>query len=84
LKLGLSLSLCIKDIIEGREVLEPDTVLVTGTKARTESEWNYLLQQYSILYWKADAEKAIEIVNKLKAEGRIVQQRLEERRWVSI
>jgi (2Fe-2S) ferredoxin len=64
--------------------LEPDTVLVTGTKARTESEWNYLLQQYSILYWKADAEKAIEIVNKLKAEGRIVQQRLEERRWVSI
>lgn len=84
MKLGLSLSLCIKDIIEGREVLEPDTVLVTGTKARTESEWNYLLQQYSILYWKADAEKAIEIVNKLKAEGRIVQQRLEERRWVSI
>ncbi len=49
--IGLSLSLCIKDVIDGVMPVEAIDRLITGTCAPTEEIWAELLEQYSQYYW---------------------------------
>lgn len=86
MRIGLSLSLCIQDIIEGRETEWPD-VIVSRAKADTLVKWEYLVEQYCILYWHNNPNRAREIANSLYYEGRIVQPRtlnIDKERWVDI
>lgn len=75
---GLSLSLCIKDIMAGK-VLESDvTKIITGTSARTEADWDRLCADYRRVYWRPfEGNAVVALVRRLRAQGKIVQPRLD-------
>lgn len=72
---GLSLSFCIKDIINGKVDVKNVKEIVTGTCCRTEEDWNKVLDHYIDFYWQADSVRAIDIFSLLKRFGRIDQPR---------
>jgi len=74
--IGLSLSLCIKDIIEGRAEVEAVERIITGTMAVSERDWESVLRIYCEAYWKRDPALARALVARLLAEGKITQPRL--------
>ena len=74
--IGLSLSLCISDIINGR-VSEADVVSIeSGTKAENDYQWAQLVDQYCKHYWHNDPDRARRLVSRFRAEDRIYQPRL--------
>ncbi len=75
--IGLSLSLCIKDIMSGK-VAEADVEkIISGTCCRTENDWEVLCTAYKELYWSAwDAATVVELLKRFRAQGKIVQPRL--------
>jgi len=76
MKIGLSLSMCIKDIIKG-VVRETDVAaLVTNTCARCHTDWLGLYHQYAASYWSANSKKAFLIVDRLREQEKIVQPRI--------
>ena len=75
MKIGLSLSLCIKDIIEGRVNQRDVAVIVAGTHAETDAQWASLIRSYQADTWQADPAKAAETVYMLRERGQIVQPR---------
>lgn len=48
MKIGLSLSMCVKDILEGNVALEDVSKIITGTAFLTMEE---AIKQYSLLIW---------------------------------
>lgn len=66
-KIGFSLGMCIKDIIEGRVTEMPVAIIL-----ERESTSAKALKERCRLYWGADPELAMDIVNKLLSEGRII------------
>ena len=87
--IGLSLSMCIKDIMSGNktriigraqpeQVMESDvTKIITNTCCRTEADWTRLLDGYRQIYWRPfEAAAVIELVQRLRAQGKIEQPRL--------
>ena len=85
--IGLSLSFCIQDVIEGRMPVEAIDSLITGTMAETVEEWQELLDRYCAVYWRKDPVRARRIVTALRALGKIDQPRTrgaappDHRRW---
>jgi hypothetical protein len=74
--IGLSLSLCIQDVIEGRVKYEQVERLVTGTKALTPAHFAGVLDSYAGSYWRKNPALAINLAWRLWAEGKIEQPRL--------
>lgn len=73
---GLSLSLCIRDILEGK-VCESQVVRITaGTCARTPEDWGTLVAGYCKTYWRKEPGRASLILGRLLEAGRIAQPRL--------
>lgn len=73
---GLSLSFCIQDILAGR-VDESDVIRIqTGTTVETDHDWEQLIHDYQVTYWRNDAAEASAIVQRLRAAGKITQPRL--------
>jgi hypothetical protein len=75
--IGLSLSLCVAEILEGKVKLEDVSALRTNTRAASEMDWAYLTSHYCLAYWRRDPERALRIVRMLREAGRIQQPRLE-------
>lgn len=73
---GLSLSHCIKDIIEGKVLIDNIARIVSGTAARDEEEWTKLVDNYCRDVWHKDPIWARAAVTLLRREGRIEQMRL--------
>lgn len=73
--IGLSLSLCIRDIIAGKVREEDVKQITTGTCARTPCEWDALLARYAIHYWRKDPKRGIEIANRFLHKDKIYQPR---------
>ena len=73
---GLSLSLVISDILDGR--LPPERVvgIISSTRAENEEEFEELLSQYCNTYWMNNPEYAKTIAMELYKKGKIVQPRL--------
>lgn len=81
MKIGLSLSMCVKDIINGI-VDENDVVaIISMTKLRNEIQWDKTLSDYCETYWKSNPEMAVNIVRNLlrrnNGVGCIIQPRLD-------
>lgn len=74
--LGLSLSFCIADILNGRIQEEEVICIIAGTRAQTEAEWDRLIGNYEEFYWRKDPLKAEAIVRRLRKQGRIHQPRI--------
>ncbi len=75
MKIGLSLSFCIKDIIEGRVPLSDVLRIEAGTCA-TPERWPELMDEYAKVYWTKDPERAKRIATNLYRYGMIDQPRL--------
>lgn len=75
MKIGLSLSFCVQDILDGKVAEQDVLCIVSGTKAATQEDWAKLLQGYEI-YWHKNVGEAYNIAVRLRESGRIVQPRL--------
>jgi len=81
---GLSLSLCVKDIMTGKVSEWDVSKIITGTAAETEADWTKLLASYRLTYWnRFDADAAIELVQRFRALGKIEQPRLVNPHYVN-
>ncbi len=74
---GLSLSLCIKDIIDGVVKEDQVEIIIARTMVRNSDEWHSIVYQYQSTYWKKDPIKAYNIFHRLLAADKISQPRLE-------
>jgi len=73
--IGLSVSLCVRDIAEGKVSINDVEKIIGGTNAQTPEDIDYLIESYKMIYWRSS--KAEEICRKLFAEGKIEQPRTE-------
>lgn len=75
MKRGLSLSLCIRDMIEGR--VDPDEVaeIRAGTFIDSQESLEGVIAGYQQYFWKHDPERARELVLEFFNEGLIDQPR---------
>lgn len=62
---GLSLLLCIKDMIYGRVNKNDVVCIISGTCAKTEDDWTQIFKQYASLYWYDHVQQAEEIFREL-------------------
>lgn len=75
--IGLSVSMCIRDIIQGRVRLE-DVVEIRGaTSVRSPDRWDRVIKSYQQSYWTSDPERAATICRQLLTEGKIKQPRVD-------
>lgn len=76
---GLSMSMCIKDVIEGRVNEEQIDFLITGTKFATRKMLETHLEgegpTYTNTYWRKDPERGKALALKLWDEDKIVELR---------
>lgn len=79
--IGLSLSLCVAEILNDRVRLEDVQLIRTNTLARDEAEWDYVIGSYCHSYWRRDPARAREIVRILRETNRIEQPRLTGDPW---
>ena len=84
MKVGLSLSFCIGDMIRG--LVDPAEVrkIVAATKASTPEGWDKVIADYRETYWYADPARGEALVRQFLAEGKIEQPRLEGRGYANI
>lgn len=73
---GLSLSLCVLDIVEGRVAINDVETIVAGVRASNDHEWRALLAGYCQSYWHDCQDMAIYYANTLRDSGRLEQPRL--------
>jgi hypothetical protein len=73
---GLSLSACVRDIIEGRVNEIECGLIVAGTRFRNDEELEQVLNVYASSSWHSNPEEGIRVANRLIKAGKIVQPRL--------
>jgi len=83
-KIGLSLSRCIKDIIEGKVDEKDVEKIIARTAANNEEEWFSLIGRYKQKYWSNNPEEAEAIFHRFMKAGKITQPRLESGKYPDI
>ena len=74
--IGLSVSLCIRDIANGKVNIEDIDQIIGGTACRTPEDWACLIDQYYKTYWYGIEGLAVGILAILIRDGKIYQPRL--------
>jgi len=74
--IGISLSQCVMDIMNGRVQLEDVAMVKTSTLLDSSESWERMIFTYRRYYWSADPDKGEAIARELKASDRIDQPRL--------
>lgn len=74
MKIGLSLSFCVQDIVKGKVRLDEVLCIITGTKATTEAEREAVLTDYCRTYWRGHEESALAVMKELAP--RLIQPRI--------
>ena len=69
--IGLSLSLCVKDIVENKVNINEVEKIIVNIDIYDKAKWNDLLIMYCNYCWDNYDEQAIEICNILKSDNRI-------------
>ena len=75
MKIGLSLSLCIEDIINGKVEEDEVICIIAGTAIHTEEDFEYVLKNCMKNYWNNDYY-AESLMKKFWKKGLIIQHRL--------
>lgn len=75
--IGLSLSLCVSDIIDGLVELPEVRLIITGTKACTPEDIEEVITQYGRDYWKRwdGSDRGMNIARQLLNQGKVFQPR---------
>lgn len=76
--IGLSVSLCILDIVDGTVPLDQVEKIVAGTKCPDAETWNSLILRYRESHWREKADECERVLRQLLAAGKIEQPRLTE------
>ncbi len=71
MKIGFSLSLCIRDIATGKVDIKDVHHIVTGCAPGDVEDVDRLLDQYTYSYWKLCARRAQEVFRQLDRERKI-------------
>lgn len=89
--IGLSLSFCVKDIIDGKAQLADVSKIISGTSCRTPEDWEQCLDRYRQVYWRHNPDLGESTARQLLDAGKVVQSKLVDGRvplifsghWVS-
>ena len=75
MKIGLSFSQCVKEVLEGKVPVSEVLAIVAGTKMETEAQWESVIERYSNSYWRYFSDPMIKsVVDTLRP--RIIQSRM--------
>ena len=77
--IGLSLSLCIKDLISRKKQLSDVEMIITRTACENEEDWKSLIAEYKELHWQENPGMAERLVRLLIAKRKIQQPRLQKK-----
>jgi hypothetical protein len=88
MKIGLSLSMCVKDILEGNVALEDVSKIITGTKFSTMED---AIKEYSKLIWyRYPQQDVVRVVTALwpvvyqpRLEGKDIPKHNSSNYWVT-
>ncbi len=75
--IGLSVSFCIRDIVNGTVPLANVEKIIGSIAVRTELEVADLIKSYCQVYWRECSQEAEKVFRQLLAEGKIEQPRLD-------
>ncbi len=73
---GLSVSLCIKDIIDGKVEANNVEYIVGSTKGETAEDWKQIASTYARTYWKKKPEVGIALLEGFLWQNKIEQPRV--------
>jgi hypothetical protein len=74
---GLSLSLCIRDIVDGLVPLNQVDKIIAATKAPTPEVWDKVIASYKKTYWSEKPEECEQLARQFIAAGKVEQPRLQ-------
>lgn len=75
--IGLSLSFCIADIINGRVNRDDVLYIIAGTRIRNVDEFNRVLDTYADCYWSNLPQLARSIATDFYNQGLLLQPRIQ-------
>ena len=73
---GLSLSQCVADIINGSVNYDDVERISSRTRIENEYDLNHVIQKYRECFWSANPDRGEEITRQLVAENKLDQPRL--------
>jgi hypothetical protein len=74
--IGLSLSYCISDIINGRVDKNDVMFIVAGTRIMCDHDLDSVLENYAKYEWQTDPERGMAIAREFYNRGMIIQPRV--------
>lgn len=74
--MGMSLSLCIGEVLMGKVDADQIELIIASTKMHDSTDLEEVITMYSDSYWRKDPEKGSELARKLWNENKIVQPRV--------
>ena len=74
--IGLSLSWCVKDIIEGKVELDEVEKIICGTRIENPQHFEQVCEHYCAYYWEHNRGRAVLIASKLFNSGKLDQPRV--------
>ena len=81
LMIGLSLSMCIADMIRNNIRMEDVKKIVAATNAPDEQTFDQVLDSYSETYWADFSEPAKKLARRLYKAGKIEQPRIKGQKY---
>jgi len=74
--IGLSLSLCVRDILDGKYEINEIKTIITGTRGQDQDDWDSIMEVYGRTHWHQHApEKYRNVCMQLLLAGKIDQPR---------
>lgn len=77
---GLSLSFCVKDIIEGKVKEDEVLFIVSGTSFEDDVHFREGMERYASYYWSMSPQEGIDIATRLWKAEKIHQPRVDNSR----
>lgn len=73
---GLSLSFCVRDIVNGLVSLSQVDKIIAATAASTPKDWDEVLASHKKSYWTESPDECEQLARKLIKAGKVEQPRL--------
>ena len=77
---GLSLSFCVKDIIDNKVAIDDVQFITSGTHATCPEDWDEIIAVYRKAYWYTDPDRGEVVARYFIGNGLILQPRMEGNR----
>lgn len=78
MKIGLSLSMCVRDICNGVVQERDVVVIISSTRCNNDRDWSKLYEQYLTSYWRGHADASYDVLWRLREAGKIIQPRCDD------